>query len=746
MPRADARARGGVQACQRCRRRKQKCDQRFPQCSNCERVNETCLSFHSGKQADIPRDYVSRLENEIAELTKEIQVLRKESQDRSHTSSTFIAASTGLDSSAQPIVGRQREGYSSSARDEISGSSSSTHDASQMRLGRNATEQQTLQQNRLSRPGLYHDINLSRIVMSSIHMDQETSPAASAASLAATSPDQFPVPSPASTTNTSNPDKASLPPRHVADHLLEVYFQYRTPHMPIIGRVQAAEAVSNAYAGGSVSSPAGSDRRVQRLSQGMSQSVAVGSPKNLFIAYMIFAIALVDVPHTSGGRPIQSDGCFRSALVWIEEVLAFSRTNLELLRVVLLVTQFVALSPVRGSLWSIAGFAVRLCIDAGLHQETSSQISALDPKVLDDRRRLWHCACYFDRLLCITLGRPSAVIDDGARVKLPNPWHRAARHGIAEQAHDHDKHTQRAHNHLLKLSKLEFEIKRVVHNSRAWSPTSTAASAAFLQPNWATWWQEIQPRLQEWFDTIPEPKNAHPSSIFASEAYWDVIYHNASLQLHRPICVMPHPSFSSSSAAEELLSCFESSTRVISGLAKLQTEGRIEMLWRSVHQLFIAGLGVIYCLWNSDKARNIYPVSQSIATLKDCSETLWSMAETFPGAVSCRDTFNALSDATMHFLVAVGESDRVEETRRASEEFEMCVQGLRETLRLRGEPEGGGNSVFSRSTDHLSAILLAGGDELGEMLHDAAQWPNSMEGSRLDHFSQHTASPAQPIT
>lgn len=577
--------------------------------------------------------------------------------------------------------------------------------------------------------------------MSSIHVDQETSPAASAASVAATIPDQFPVPSPASTTNTSNPDKASLPPRHVADHLVEVYFQYRTPHMPIIGRVQAAEAVRNAYAGGSVSSPTGSDRRARRLSQGMSQFGAVGSPKNLFIAYMIFAIALVDVPHTSGGRPIQSDGCFRSALVWIEEVLAFSRTNLELLRVVLLVTQFVALSPVRGSLWSLAGFAVRLCIDAGLHQETLLQIAALDPKVLDDRRRLWHCACYFDRLLCITLGRPSAVIDDGARVKLPNPWHRAARHGIAEQAHDHDKHTQRAHNHLLTLSKLEFEIKRVVHNSRAWSPTSTAASAAFPQPNWATWWQEIQSRLQEWFDTIPEPKNAHPSSIFASEAYWDVIYHNASLQLHRPICVVPHPSFSSSSAAEELLSCFESSTRVVSGLTKLQTEGRIEMLWRSVHQLFIAGLGVIYCLWNSEKARSIYPVSQSIATLKDCSQTLWSMAETFPGAVLCRDTFNALSDATMHFLVAIGESDRVDETRRASEEFEICVQGLRETLRLRDDPEGGGNSVFSGSTDHLSAVLT-GGDELGEMLHDVAQWPISIEGSRLDHFSQHTVSPA----
>lgn len=501
--------------------------------------------------------------------------------------------------------------------------------------------------------------------MASIHMDQDLCPAASAASAAAISPDQYLTLSPASTANTNNPDKASLPPRHVAGHLLEVYFQYRTPHMPILGRVQAAEAVSNAYASGSVPSPAGSDRRDRRLSQETAGGGGGGSPRDVCIAYMIFAIALVDVPHTSGGRPIQSDGCFRSALVRLEEVLAYSRTDLELLRIVLLVTQFVALSPTRGSLWQLAGFALRLCIDAGLHRETEAQILALDPKVLDDRRRLWHCAYYFDRLLCIILSRPLAILNESVRVKLPNPWYGAARSGAVEQAHDHDKHTQRAHNHLFTLATLESEIKHVVHHSRNWSAKSTAgaaASAAYLRPSWTTWRQEIQPRLQEWFDTIPDPSKAHPSSIFASEAYWDAIYHNANLQLYRPTSVLPHPSFSSSSsAAGELLRCFESSTRVIAGLTKLQHEGRVEMLWRSVHQLFMAGLGVIYCLWNSQDARGLYPLSQNIATLKDCTGTLWSMAETFPGAGACRDTFDALSVVTMDWLAVAGESDRVDE-------------------------------------------------------------------------------------
>lgn len=556
-------------------------------------------------------------------------------------------------------------------------------------------------------------------------MDQDISSAIPTASAATASPDQYPTLSPASNTNTSYPDKASLPPRHVADHLLEVYFQYRTPHMPILGRVEAAEAVNNAYTGGSVLSPPRSDRR---LSQGIAGGGGA-SPRDMCIAYMVFAIALVDVPHTSGGRPIQSDGCFRSALVWIEEVLAYSRTNLELLRIILLVTQFVALSPVRGSLWNLSGISVRLCIDAGLHRETEAQISQLDSNALDDRRGLWHCACYFDRLLCITLSRPLAILDESVRVKLPNPWHCATRPDAAAQAHGHDKHAQRAHNHLFTLSTLESEIKNAVHHCHTSSAKSTPVSAAptdFLRPNWTAWWQNIQPRMQEWFDTIPDPRKAHPASIFASEAYWDVIYHNASLQLHRPTSVLTPPPFSSS-ATGELLMCFESSIRVITGLAKLQLEGRVEVIWRSVHQLFMAGLSAIYCLWNSHDARNLYSASQSIATLKECGGTLWSMAETFPGAGACRDTFDALSVVTMDWLSVVGGADRADEVRRANIEFEMCVQGLRRMLRLRSESDEGVYGGIYGSMDHIRTILLTGGAEIGELLQDAAQWPVDME-------------------
>lgn len=82
---------------------------------------------------------------------------------------------------------------------------------------------------------------------------------------------------------------ASLPPRHAADHLVEVYFQYRTPHLPIISRSQVKDCLESAY---SVTS-APLDRNAE---------------KNIFTTYSEYSPSLLFVFETfSGGlQPITS--------------------------------------------------------------------------------------------------------------------------------------------------------------------------------------------------------------------------------------------------------------------------------------------------------------------------------------------------------------------------------------------------------------------------------------------------------
>ncbi|KAL1889658.1 hypothetical protein Sste5346_008777 [Sporothrix stenoceras] len=486
-------------------------------------------------------------------------------------------------------------------------------------------------------------------------------------------------------------EEASLPPRHAADHLVETYFQYLTPHLPILERSHATNAINGAY----------------HASNTTTVAVDINqNNKDIFTTYMIFAIALCGVPGPSGnGRPIQSEGCFRSAIASVESAIVYAKSDIETLRSVLLLAQFVALCPSQGSLWHLTGIALRMCIDIGLHWETDEQRLTMDPAVLRDRRRLWYTTYQFDRFLSITLGRPFGIIDESVRVELPNPWATMATSQTINDVSSTDKfdiHGQRALNHIFKMSHLESEITHVQH-SQSWS-----VRIAYPRANYAAWMQDIGPRLQEWYTTIPDLSKAHPLSIFACQAYWDIVYNNAILLLHRPNSTVPNVS------TESLAISFDASCKMINSIKLLQRDGRVDVLWRSVHQLFMAGLGVIYCLWHSKDIRDCHSVGSCIQTLQSCASTLSAMSETLHGAAGCRDVFDTLSSATINWLITYD----VEKAQQNRQEFETQLNDLLQQV----QPS---RRVFTAVEDGTETSMLAitDGFAFSELLSSAAQWP-----------------------
>ncbi|KUJ14429.1 uncharacterized protein LY89DRAFT_650240 [Mollisia scopiformis] len=646
----------GVTACQRCRRRKQKCDLKYPNCSNCESAHSQCLTYHSGKQAEVPRNYVSNLEAQVEELRRENQELRTRTQsslvNRESATSPGTCSSGGQELSTLP------------AGSPATSDASSGHFQDLVKSVRNVVVEPSRQPRFL---GQSSGITLARLVMAAIRVEDLPSPL-------------FSEQRSYDPSSSAPPAEASLPPLHAAEHLVEVYFQYRTAHLPIVDRSQVKEALQSAYS--SASGRQLSDHAVE---------------KDIFTTYMIFAIALCDVPNPAGGRPTQSEGCFRSAIGWIEKVIMYSKSDLETLRAVLLLAQFVALCPSRGSLWHLTGIALRLSIDIGLHWESEEQSLNMDPDMLHDRRRLWYSTYQFDRVLCITLGRPFGIIDESVNVPLPDSW--------TGSLNEVDGHSQRAHNHLFNMSKLESEIKHVLH-SQAWTPR-----LAYPRVNYAAWVQDIQPRLQDWYATIPPPSKAHASSIFASQAYWDAKYNNAILLLYRPASIVLHAS------TEELFISFDASCKLIASIKILQREGKIDVLWTTVHHLFMAGLGVIYGLWHSQEIRSRHPVSKSISTLQSCVSTLSALSESFPGAAGCRDVFDTLSSATVDWLVTHGaENNRME--------IEKQMEDLLQQL----QPSRGGMVTPNENyASNMSAMLSTDNFAFSEMLSSAAQWPDSYD-------------------
>ncbi|KAJ5552448.1 hypothetical protein N7494_001826 [Penicillium frequentans] len=655
-----------VTACQRCRRRKQKCDLKRPNCSNCQSARVLCLTYHTEKQAEIPRDYVSNLEAQIERLRQEnVELRNTQSQERSVSREISAALPDTSPTRFEPSL-------------LLSGSpatsdSNSSHVQDLVTSVRSVVVEPSRQPRFL---GQSSGISLARLVMASIRLDQIPSLA-----------------SENSRTDSSSSviaNEASLPPRHAADHLVEVYFQYRTPHLPIVDRSQVNEAVENAYLARSNTRP--SNRSVE---------------KDNFIAYIVFAIALCDMSSASGGRPAQSEGCFRSAIAWIEKIITYSESDIETLRCVLLLAQFVALCPSWGSLWHLTGIALRLCIDIGLHWESEEHAINMDPKLLHDRRRLWYSTYQFDRNLCITLGRPFGIIDESTQVQLPNPW-AVTRRSLTSDSYNFDIHSQRAHNHMFTLSKLESEVRHVLH-SHQWP-----LKLAYPRVNYPAWLQDIQPRLEEWYNTVPQPSKAHPSSIFACQAYWDGIYNNTILLLYRPNSIVLHSS-------TEIFVSFEASCKLITSIKTLQREGKIDVMWKWVYHLFMAGLAVIYGLWNSKEIRDRNSIGQSIASLQSCASTLSAMSETFPGASGCRDAFDTLSSATIEWLV----TNDAEEIRQAPFDFDKQVKDL--LYELQPPPRGGIGAAADNSITDMSGIMSTDNSALCEMLSSAAQWPGFQE-------------------
>lgn len=65
-----------ITACKRCREKRIKCDKQFPQCSNCVKKGQDCVSIDVGTGETVSRSYVHDLEIRVRELEKEVEELR----------------------------------------------------------------------------------------------------------------------------------------------------------------------------------------------------------------------------------------------------------------------------------------------------------------------------------------------------------------------------------------------------------------------------------------------------------------------------------------------------------------------------------------------------------------------------------------------------------------------------------------------------------------------------------------------
>jgi hypothetical protein len=514
-----------VSACNRCRLRKNRCDQRLPRCQACEKAGVKCVGYDPITKREIPRSYVYFLEARVTYLEKLLlknglefkpsAAFDGEAEGREKTSELESAVGEELSNSTGRLVFPKDgpKGTEDKADSEREGGSQDPREADgKEQLDKLVSNIGMVSVQGTSDPrylGSTSGISFARLVFAAVkssvnHNGSERS--------AVRPPERRPSNAGGSTMRDSffglqarpSMRPAAFPDRELAVRLVDLYFEHANPQMPILHRGDFMELLARAY----------HTEETER------------APRDQYLLNIVFAIGAGIIFEGKGStenddkrtnrnkspparsskkqkrssHQYQPEEYHASAVLHLETFLGTSPTSegfgagLEELQAVLLLASFALLRPVSPGLWYIVGVAVRLAIDLGLHHEDGTGIdsigedgvleppgvgdhgrSKLDPRergriewARDSRRRLWWCVYSFDRLVSTCVGRPFGITDQVVTTEFPSMLDDAfiTKTGFVAPPPDAPSYKQVSY-HYLKLRLLQSEIQQVLQYQQA---------------------------------------------------------------------------------------------------------------------------------------------------------------------------------------------------------------------------------------------------------------------------------------
>ena len=534
-----------VSACNRCRLRKNRCDQNLPSCASCEKAKVRCVGFDPITKREIPRAYVYYLESRVSYLedllgSRGIAFAPAEDFEVGNAKQNNHADN----STASPP---QPERQSRNGAKLTSSEQKRTQEEAE-KLNNLVSNVSMVPMAGASDPrflGSTSGISFARVVFAAVRssISGSTSDRAgvrsskvygAAAVNGASMRDSF-------FGLQSKPafKKAPFPDREVGEKLVNLYFENANPQVPTLHRGEFMALFNKAYAS--------EDRR--------------RSPRELYMLNIVFAIGagiIMGGPSPSSStssmrndskpdndqfstmkgssKQCQAEEYHASAMVHLEYFLSSTPAadrpegfggSLEELQAVLLLASFALLRPVAPGLWYIVGVAVRLAVDLGLHYEdgtgiedsmggtviprsseiameaTGTRPNPIDPRekgrrewVRDLRRRLWWCVYSFDRLVSTCVGRPFGITDQVITTEFPSILddnYITTSGFAAHSTSDQEPSYKRVAHHYFRLRLLQSEILQVLQHQQARQARlrgknatnqwmHTKMSSPFLQP------------------------------------------------------------------------------------------------------------------------------------------------------------------------------------------------------------------------------------------------------------------------
>ncbi|KIW07920.1 uncharacterized protein PV09_01829 [Verruconis gallopava] len=571
-----------VSACNRCRLRKNRCDQQLPACTACQKAHVKCVGYDPISKREIPRSYVYFLETRVSYLESLLQ-------------SNGVPFDPPEEFASTQEIKRTTSDLNGDAHTRTAADAAVGEDAHE---GRNKVDRLLSHASRVAVQGASDSrflgstsgISFARVVFAAV----KSSVNGAASERGMIKPSK---PHSGTAGGTSMRDSffglhtkpsiqpATFPARDVGLSLVELYFEHANPQIPILHRPDFMAMFDKVYA-------TEEHNRTAR---------------ELYMLNIVFAIGAAIIvgksndeegqaSSASASRPEPESHSFKrrrlsddqaqpeeyhaSAIVHLESFLSSSAVperldgiggSLEELQAVLLLAGFALLRPVAPGLWYIVGVAVRLAVDLGLHSEdwadndirnvsedhrnpegdliaepptTEKQLIERGRRqyICDFRRRLWWCVYSFDRLVSTCVGRPFGITDQVITTEFPTLLddNYITPRGFTRSPASVPKPTYKlVAYHYFRLRLLQSEILQVLQHRQALQARERGVNrdnpfihkqlpSPFLRDfggSFRIWRQDIDRRLWEWKTSSPtqEETGVQFSPLFLELNYWQAV-------------------------------------------------------------------------------------------------------------------------------------------------------------------------------------------------------------------------------
>ena len=192
-----------------------------------------------------------------------------------------------------------------------------------------------------------------------------------------------------------------------------------------------------------------------------------------------------------------------------------------------------------------------------------------------------------------------------------------------------------------------FQIRRILSriHSSLYSKTACCCSAPHAHEDQTHYFRA---EIENWRARIPSatPCVSPALSLFSTSDWFDLEYNYAILQLYRVQIVHRRAA----ATGTVFLDCLRAAEGICHGYRRQYLGKPTSYTWTAVHELFLAGLTYLHCLWTSPAAREARGQAEVNSTCTDCTIVLVLMAERWIAVAPYRDIFETLANRTIRMM------------------------------------------------------------------------------------------------